>query len=67
VVEENNFTELESLCTVSVVEVESHFLRIAMNLRECDSMPEIHSKVELSVSNFVPSSGKHIKGVDAHF
>ena len=67
VMEEDNFAELESLSSVSIVEIESYFLRVAVDLGECDSVPSHQTKAELSVGNLVPASSKHVEGVDAHF
>lgn len=66
-VEEDNFAELESLSSVSIVEIESYFLRITVDLRECNSVPSHQTKAELSVGNLVPASSKHVEGVNAHF
>jgi hypothetical protein len=66
VVEENNFTELESLCTVSVVEVESHFLRVAVHLWERNRVPALHVEVQLPVSHLMPPALKQVEGVDVN-
>jgi len=65
--EKDNFTELKSLSTVPIVEIESYFLRVAMDLRECNSVPGHHAKGKLPVRNFVPASSKHVECMDAHF
>jgi len=64
---EDDFTKLEAFLAVAIVEVELDSLRVAMDFRESETVPELHSKVELPVSNLVPSSSEHVPGEDADF
>jgi len=67
VVEENDFSQLKTLCAVLVVEIKLDPLRISVDFRELDYVPGPHSELELTVRNFVPAALKHVEHMDPDF
>ncbi len=67
VVEENDFSQLKTLCAVLVVEIKLNPLRISVDFRELDYVPGPHSELELTVRNFVPAALKHVEHMDPDF
>jgi hypothetical protein len=67
VVEENDFSKLETLCAVLVVEIKLDSLRVSVNFRELDYVPGPHSELELTVRNFSPAALKHVEHMDPDF
>ena len=67
VVEENDFSQLKTLCAVLVVEIKLDPLRISVDFRELDYVPGSHSELELPVCDFVPATLKHVENVDPDF
>ena len=64
---EDDFTQLNAFLAVAVVEVELDLLRVTVDLWERNHVPVVHTKVQLSESDFVPSTSKHVPGEDADF
>lgn len=50
-----------------IVEVELHFLGVAVDLWERNCVPQTESKMKLSMPNLMPASSKHVPGQDAYF
>jgi hypothetical protein len=66
-VEEDDLSQVHSFRTVPVVEVESHFLRVAVHLWESNCVPALQIEVQLLVRNLMPSSLQQVKRMDMHF
>ena len=62
----NDFTQLNSLGSTPVVEIELDSLRVAVNLGELDDVPSSETELQLSVSNLSPAPFEHMKHVDVH-
>ena len=64
--EENDFSQVHALRAVPVVEVEPHFLRVAVHLWERNRVPALHVEVQRPVSHLMPPALKQVEGVDVH-
>ena len=67
VVEENDFSKLETLGAVLVVEIELDSLRVSVDFRELDYVPGPHSELELTVRDLVPSTFQNVEHMDLYF
>ena len=64
---EDDLSQLETLGAVLVVEVKLDSLCVSVDFRELDYVPGSHSKLELSVCDFVPAALQYVENVNPDF
>ena len=65
--EKDDLTQLQALRSVFVVEIKLDFLCVPVDFREFDDKISSHSKLQISMLNFVPSAIKHVPNVNLYF
>jgi hypothetical protein len=64
---EDDFSQLQTLGAVLVVEFKFDSLRVSVDFRELDYVPGSHSKLELSVCDFVPAALQYVENLNPDF
>ena len=64
---EDNFSQLQTLRSVLIVEVELDSLRVSVDLGEVNCMQSPHAELKLSMGNLVPATLQYVENMNANF